>query len=121
MRAVPNDPVLYQSLAGVKVMASKLEEAVFPLERAYRLTPDDHQVMVDLGVLLSALNQHARAVPVLECVEYADNRSPELFSALFDSLFATNNRAAAQHVALDIEQLYPGHTAIARARRMFAQ
>jgi predicted CXXCH cytochrome family protein len=121
VQAAPQDAVLYQSLAGVKVMAGKRQEAVFPLERAYRLDPDNPQIMVDLGVLLSNLNQHARAVPILERAESTGNRSPELLSALFDSLVATNNRAAAQRVAGEIARLYPGHPVIERARRLFAQ
>jgi hypothetical protein len=44
-----------------------------------------------------------------------------LLSALFDSLVAANNRTAAQRVAREIEQLYPGHPTIERARRLFVQ
>ena len=102
-------------------MAGKRREAVLPLERAYRLMPDDPQIMADLGVLLSNLNQHQRAVPILERAERAGHRAPETLSALFDSLVATNNRAEAQRVAREIERLYPGHPVIGRARRLFSQ
>ena len=121
VQAAPDDTVLYQLLARVKVMAGKRQEAVFPLERAYRLMPDDPQLMADLGVLLSNLGQHQRAIPVLERAERAGHRAPETLSALFDSLVATNNRAEAQRVAREIEQLYPGHPVIGRARRLFGQ
>lgn len=121
VRAVPKDAVLYQSLASVKIMAGKHQEAVFPLERAYRLMPDNTVIMADLGMLLSQLRQHKRAIPILERAESSGNRRPELLSALFDSLVATNNRAAAKRVAREIEKLYPGHPVIERARRLFAQ
>ncbi|MFB3101866.1 MAG: multiheme c-type cytochrome, partial [Alphaproteobacteria bacterium] len=121
VRVAPREALLYHSLGGVKIMAGKRQEAVFPLERAYRLMPNNTEIMSDLGLLLSQLSQHERAIPVLKRARIAGNRRPEILSALFDSLVATNNRAEAQRVARDIEQLYPGHPAIERARQLFAQ
>ncbi len=121
VQAVPGDALLHQSLGGVKIMAGKHQEAVAPLEKASRLMPDNTAILSDLGMLLAQLGEHLRAILFLRRAEIKGNRSPEILFALAGSLLATNNRPAAERVVNQLEFLHPGHPAIERARRLFAQ
>jgi predicted CXXCH cytochrome family protein len=121
VQAVPGDALLHQSLGGVKIMAGKRREAVFPLQRAALLEPDNTQILSDLGILLSQLGEHVRAAPLLRRAEIKGNQSPELLFALTGSLLATNNRAGAERVLNQLEILYPGHPSTEQARRLFAE
>ena len=83
--------------------------------------PDNIAILGDLGMLLSQLGDHPRAVLFLQRAEIKGNRSPELLYALAGSLLATNNRVAAERVVNKLEFFYPNHPSVEQARRLFAQ
>ncbi len=108
MKASPSDGVLHHSLGNVLMMAGKHGDAVFPfLEDATRLLPGDATVAADLGVVLSNLGEHDRAVDALREVVGTGAESPEALHALVASLAALGDLKAAEPVVRKLETKYP--------------
>jgi Flp pilus assembly protein TadD len=102
-------------------MAGKNSEAVVPLEKAADLMPADAAVAADLGIVLSNLGEHGRAVDLLRQVAGSLAETADTLYALIVSLAALGDVAAAEPMVRRLETDYPESPLGRRARQLISE
>lgn len=109
---------LHQTLGNLLVMAGKNTEAVVPFERAASLMPDDAMVAADLGLILSNVGEHGRAVDILKQAIGSTAETADTLYALIVSLAALGDLTAAEPVVRKLEADYPANPLGRQAREL---
>lgn len=121
IEAVPKNGNLHHALSSVLSLAGKDRAALPPLERASCLLTDDPVVLGDLGMLLSRLGEHERAVLVLDRARQDGAHPPEILYALASSQLALGNHQAAERAILRLELFHPNSPYTEPAKRLLGR